>query len=254
MAGEAGSSPMATRPLQIAPHVFVCVTSDGSVLLDLKRDKYLGLGRDETELVASAVAEWPKPVWEVSGRESRADQDAVKQLLRSLIDAGVLTRQAANNVTAGRRAVVDMRVDWTSIGDELEVESRVTVSNAVNFVKALAEARLSLTLRPFAATVESARLRKLEGERNLGGFNVLQVAGIVDAFRRLRPFVFAAEGRCLLHALTLVNFLAKYDFYPEWVIGVSTQPWGAHSWVQWGNYLLDTNPEKVCHFTPILVV
>jgi hypothetical protein len=241
------------QQLQIASHVFVCVTGDGSVLLDLKSDKYLGLGREETEWVSSAVDAWPKPIWESSGRESRMDESAVQQLLQSLMDAGVLTQEPVDNVTA-QRTVVDMRCDWISIGDEVEVESRVAVGHAVNFVRAFAEARLSLALRPFAGTVESARLRKLAGKRHFADCHVLQLAGIVDVFRRLRPFVFAAEGRCLLHALTLVNFLAKYDFYPEWVIGVSTQPWGAHSWVQWGNYLLDTNPEKVCQFTPILVV
>jgi hypothetical protein len=80
------------------------------------------------------------------------------------------------------------------------------------------------------------------------------MAKTVDLFRQLRPFVFAAEGRCLLHALTLVNFLASYGLYPDWVIGVATQPWDAHSWVQWGNCLLDSNPEKVCKYTPIMVV
>jgi hypothetical protein len=66
--------------------------------------------------------------------------------------------------------------------------------------------------------------------------------------------VFAAEGRCLLHALTLVKFLNRCGFYPDWVIGVTTQPWAAHSWVQWGSFLLDTTPENVCHYTPIMVV
>ena len=63
-----------------------------------------------------------------------------------------------------------------------------------------------------------------------------------------------AEGYCLLHALTLVKFLRCYGCYPEWVIGVAAQPFGAHAWVQWHHYLLDTNPEKVCRYTPILVV
>ena len=48
--------------------------------------------------------------------------------------------------------------------------------------------------------------------------------------------------------------MSKYAFYPDWVIGVTTQPWAAHSWVQWGGFLLDTNPEKVCAYTPILMI
>jgi hypothetical protein len=242
------------QQFHIAPHVFVCVTGDGSVLLDLKRDKYLGLGMMETRWVASAVNEWPRPIWD--GLENRPSPDggAVQNLLASLADAGILTRNAEDGISAGRRAVVDMKKEWISIGDELEVESRVTAAHAVIFAKAYAEARLSLALRSFEQTVERVRLRKEARGSEIEVCDALQVAAMVDVFRRLRTFVFAAEGRCLLHALTLVNFLARCDFYPEWVIGVSTQPWGAHSWVQWGDFLLDTNPEKVCQFTPILVV
>jgi hypothetical protein len=47
----------------IAAHVYVCVTGDGSVILDANRDKYLGLGREETEVLAQAVAGWPTPLW-----------------------------------------------------------------------------------------------------------------------------------------------------------------------------------------------
>jgi hypothetical protein len=242
------------QQFHIAPQVFVCVTGDGSVLLDLKRDKYLGLGRMETEWVASAVNTWPKPAWDELENRKPPDAGDVQKLLALLTDAGILTRNAEDGVSAGRRTVIDMQKEWVSIGDEIEVESTVTAAHVVNFAKAFAEARLSLALRSFEATVERVRVRKAARGREIEGCHVLQVAAMVDVFRRLRTFVFAAEGRCLLHALTLVNFLARCDFYPEWVIGVSTQPWGAHSWVQWGDFLLDTNPEKVCQFTPILVV
>jgi Transglutaminase-like superfamily len=242
------------QQFHIAPHVFVCLTGDGSVLLDLKRDQYLGLGMMETLWVASAVNAWPKPIWDGLENSPPPDEGAVQQLLASLADAGILTRNAEDSVLVGRRAVIDMKTEWISIGDELEVESRITAAHVVNFAMAFAEARLSLALRPFEATVERVRLRKATRGRETEVCHALQVAAMVDVFRRLRPFIFAAEGRCLLHALTLVNFLARCDFYPEWVIGVSTQPWGAHSWVQWGDLLLDTNPEKVCQFAPILVV
>jgi len=147
-----------------------------------------------------------------------------------------------------------MKGDWISVGDELEVNRAVTWRHCADFASAYLWARCSLAWRPFIATVEEVRMRKTSGTLGKQGWHILEVAGMVDVFRRLRPLLFAAEGRCLLHALTLIRFLSKYEFYPEWAIGVTTQPWGAHSWVQWGNYLLDTNPEKVCAYTPILVV
>src|ERR1700679_490019 len=157
-----------------------------------------------------------------------------------------------SSVTAACRT--DMKGDWISVGDEIEVNRPVTWRHCADFVAAYLWVRSSLAWRPFFATVEAVRARK--NGRTLGKqpWQISQVAGAIGIFRRLRPLLFAAEGHCLIHALTLIRFLSNYQFYPEWVIGVTTQPWGAHSWVQWENYLLDTNPEKVCAYTPILVV
>ena len=238
--------------LAIASHVHVCVTGDGSVLLDLKRDKYLGLGKEDTELLATRISSWPKPRWDCDLRlTSPASLQQADDLCRSLAADGLLVPAAADCI---REPPHDMRREWISVGDELEIESRVTLRHATDFAAAFLWARCSLAWRPFQATVATTRARKAGHNGEIDRHRILKVAALVDVFRRMRPFVFSAEGRCLLHALTLTRFLSRYGFYPEWVIGVATQPWAAHSWVQWGDYLLDTNPNKVCRYTPIMVV
>jgi Transglutaminase-like superfamily len=240
----------------IPAHVHMCVTAEGSVLLDLKRDKYFGIGRVETEILATVVQGWPRPSWE-SIRERNPEWIGAQanELCLSMLESGLLIRTQGGVMGSGAVACRrDMKGDWISVGDELEVHREVTWRHCADFVAAYLWARCSLAWQPFLATVEGVRARKTHRTLEKQPPQVLQVAGTVDVFRRLRPLLFPAEGRCLLHALTLIRFLSKYEFYPEWVIGVTTQPWGAHSWVQWGNYLLDTNPEKVCAYTPILVV
>jgi hypothetical protein len=254
---------------RIPAHVYVCVTQDGSVLLDSKRDKYLGLGRPETLLLAGSVPEWPKPVWgggPCGLRQGGEVKAAALLLCESLVSNGLLLRDVDVGLPGGvcRREGLeacgateirrDMRGEWISIGDEIEVAGRVGLRDVFNFARAYLWVRGSLALRPFSATVKSMRDLKARRRDDRGAWHSHQVAALVDVFRRLRPFVLHAEGRCLLHALTLVKFLSHYDFHPEWMIGVTTQPWGAHSWVQWGNFLLDTNPEKVCTYVPILTV
>jgi hypothetical protein len=254
---------------RIPAHVHVCATPHGSVLLDLKRDKYFGLGRTETLMLAASVPEWPKPVWRDGPcgvrQESNLKAGALG-LSESLVKDGLLVRDVdvgspgaeSKREALGARGAAeirrDMRGEWISIGDELEVASTVGLRDVFNFLWAYLWVRGSLALRPFAATVESMRVLKARRSGGQHAWHCHRVAVLVDVFRRVRPFVFAAEGRCLLHALTLVKFLGRYDFHPEWMIGVTTQPWGAHSWVQWGNFLLDTNPEKVCAYVPILTV
>lgn len=244
----------------VASHIHVCVTGNGAVILDLKRDKYLGMGRDETELLAAAVPNWPKPRWETvdGGTNVAARQLATRELCEALAADGVLERVGEGGDGARPQCAVaglaDMRAEWISIGDELEVAGRITLRHMVRFLSAYVWVRWSLAWRPLSVVVETVRADKVRSRRADEHFHAYQVAALIDVFRRLRPFAFAAEGRCLLHALTLTRFLSKYGFYPEWVIGVTTQPWGAHSWVQWGNFLLDSNPEKVCAYTPIMRV
>jgi hypothetical protein len=252
---------MQGSPVWISSHVYVCVTRDGSVLLDLKRDKYFGLGREDSETLADAVNAWPSPAW--SRADGRADERVdcpssralqAERLCDSLVEEGLLSRQQEVRDFGVRGDRINMRAEWVSVGDELEVRGEIRLRDVARFVGAYTFARYSLKCRPILSTVQSVHARKVRRATADDQGDVTAVAMLIDIFRCLRPLVFAAEGRCLLHALTLVKFLSYYDVYPEWVIGVNTSPWVAHSWVQWGNFLLDTNPEKVCQFTPIMVV
>jgi hypothetical protein len=231
------------------------MTSDGSVVLDVRRDKYLGLGREETEILADTVSGWPEPLWPRSLLlEKGAALRTTSQICEQLVEHGVLERIFEGRVARAVITLKDMRGEWISIGDELEVRGRLVLHHVGNFAAAYIWARWSLTLRPFSVVVQEIAAHKRHAIRRNAPWHPNSVAALVDVFRQLRPFVFAAEGRCLLHAVTLMKFLCRYGLGPEWVIGVTTQPWAAHSWVQWGNFLLDTNPENVCAFTPIMIV
>jgi hypothetical protein len=239
----------------IPPHIHVCVTGTGSVILDVKRDKYLGLGREETELLSGAVTGWPSPLWPTSTRcDADASTRATNDLCELLVADGVLESAGEAKKARVVAPLRHMKGEWISIGDELEVAGRVTLRHIANFLSAYVWARYSLAWRPFSIVVEEVTATKLRRVPDLHRCHIRRVSAMVDIFRRLRPFAFAAEGHCLLHALTLMRFLSKYQLHPQWVIGVTTQPWGAHSWVQWDNFLLDSNPEKVCGYTPIVMV
>ena len=43
----------------LAPHVYPCVTEDHVVLLDLDRDKYIGVAREQMSALAQTVKGWP---------------------------------------------------------------------------------------------------------------------------------------------------------------------------------------------------
>jgi hypothetical protein len=250
-----------TAALTLPDHVHVCSTVDGSVILDLKRDRYLGLGREDTALISTIVDAWPKAKWVSEDDEARSEMQVegraarAEALCSSLQTRGILIEAGGGRGRAQREPPRDMRREWVSMGDELDVDVQLTWRHVGNFAAAFAWSRLSLAVMPLWWTVRSMQKRKARGAVVVWDLpRVLEVAGLIDAFRLMRPFVFAAEGRCLLHALVLTRFLGRYGFFPDWIFGVATQPWAAHSWVQWGDFLLDTNPEKVCGYTPIFAV
>ena len=76
----------------------------------------------------------------------------------------------------------------------------------------------------------------------------------VQQFRQLRLYSLTTLDQCLFHALALCRFLSPFGVFPSWVIGVRTHPWGAHSWVQCGDLVLDDTPEHVLEYTPLLIV
>jgi hypothetical protein len=80
------------------------------------------------------------------------------------------------------------------------------------------------------------------------------VRPLVTAFVYLRPLFFTSKEACLLDSLTLVNFLAGYSVFPQWVFGVKTDPFYAHCWVQQGGFVFNDTPDYIRGFSPILVV
>ena len=130
----------------IPRHVRVCVTRDGAVFLDLKKDRYCGLGRDETALLAGSVEGWRQSTAE---RGASPNWEEAIPLCRSLVEDGLLVAGHSQGESPGEgdRASVNMNVDWVSVGDELEVEGRIGLIDVARFFAAFAWARFFLRFR-----------------------------------------------------------------------------------------------------------
>ena len=80
------------------------------------------------------------------------------------------------------------------------------------------------------------------------------VSKLLGSFIRLRIWLYTAERRCLFDSLVLALFLTRQMIPCTFVIGVSTKPFLAHSWVQIGELVLNDTVEHVQMFTPILAL
>ncbi len=231
----------------LSPHVHVCVAGKQVVLLDLERDKYLSLAH------AHPVGRWVRG-WPVPSEPSAGDSTATEPqnaVLAKMISQGLLVEDPAK----GKEAVpvVTDQPKTTVVEYDLNVRPRTNVAHLWSLFRAQAAAKWSLRHRPIKTVIESAKLRKSGAQSGLT-VDITAVRPLVTAFLHLRPWFYTARNACLLDSLTLVNFLARYGVFPQWVFGVKTDPFYAHCWVQHGDYVFNDTADYVRGFSPILVV
>lgn len=229
----------------LSPHVHVCVTDDYAVLLDLRRDKYIGIGREHMPALAAAVVGWPATV-----RSKLEPSAPAKALLSKMLSTGLLTADPVVGKEA--RSPVIPQAQFMAIEADLEYRRPITVRDVSQVLIAATKARALLKWRPIETVVARVQRRKEQGAG--GEFDLDAARPLVEAFLHLRPLVFTTKDECLFDSLVLVELLARHQLFPVWLFGVSTNPFRAHSWVQAGDRVLNDLPERVCKFTPILAV
>lgn len=237
-----------SRRLSLASHVRACHSDGQVILLDLRRNKYLGIGSATSDALADHVKGWP-------GRSDRPDARAtsasVTALTQRLAAQGLLT-----NTPGG--PLPDITIEEATLSLDCEhagTDSGVGARRLGRFVRSAAVAALWLqccTLHSIAKAVAARRERLQDPVPDSGSLDAMRDG--TAAYEKLRPFAFTAQDRCLHDSLALVGFLASEGVFPRWVIGVKTRPFGAHSWVQYGGSVLNDQHENVRRYSPILVV
>lgn len=242
------SDPIASQ-YWIPAHIRFCSTATGAVILDLLRNRYLGIGSKEADVLkrADAMGQDISSITQTLQPLSAADE----ALANALAKAGLLVSTRPPADAALKMQSVDLNSVLTSVGHQVEILVRVRPVHILNFLRACHWARGCVRSRTLYSVALEICEMKTTGNDDPSEQHTIE---LVCLFRRLRPLAFTAKDQCLFHALALVRFLAFYDVFPVWVVGVRTRPWAAHSWVQKGNLLLDANPEHVCEYTPILSV
>ena len=238
----------------LSPHVHVCVAGKQVVLLDLERDKYLALAHAHP--VGRWVRGWPVPPPDTTPALNGADSQPAASgsedgLLAKMISQGLLVTDPAVGKEAAPVIAAPPKV--TLVEDDLNVQPRTTFAHLRRLLIAYTAAKWSLRHWPIRKVVQSAMLRKSRAP-SASAPDVGRLRTLVAAFIHLRPLFFTVRNACLLDSLTLVNFLAGYGLFPQWVFGVETEPFYAHCWVQEGDFVFNDTPDYVRRFAPILVV
>ena len=119
------------------------------------------------------------------------------------------------------------------------------------FVRAVLFAAYALRCTKLHRIVKRVSRRKAQRARPI---DARQLFRLMTLYGRLRPLLYARKDTCLLHSVAVIEFLACYDIYPDWVLGVRDSPFQAHSWLQHEGQTLTDSPLKLDRLTPIIVI
>jgi hypothetical protein len=241
----------------LASHVYLCVTDDHAVLLDLKRDKYVAVGQRQMRALERCVKGWPAAAVEWASPAEAAPGDAAppaKILASGMLTTDERTGKEARPVSLTRPERSLQELDLYESADPFGERPQIRAGEFLVFLRSCAAARAALRFRPIASIVAGAAARKSSHAKEASLQDARAARRRVAAYLYMRPLVFAAMGACLYDSLTLVHFLSHYRIYPDWVFGVQTKPFAAHCWVQQGDVVFNDTPEHVRRYTPILSV
>lgn len=237
-------------------HIHLCEAGGQIVFLDLRRDEYWAIERSSARVLAGRVKDWPVPgeptaVQTASRYEPAETHAAESELESSMLKSGLLTR----NARKGKPACVPRIEEVTQVlvPDELARRASLRCSEVLTFIESYIRTSIAWKVISLERIVQSVRERK-ERETKRHTPDIDMDRRLVATFTRLRPFFFTQKDQCLFDSLVLVNFLARFNSYPTWVLGVTTSPFCAHSWIQ-GHGLLYNGPIELWgRYTPIMAV
>jgi hypothetical protein len=233
-------------PYRLADHVRACRIDAQVVLLDLRRDKYLGVGGPQLSTLSQFIVDWPGAPAAGEPAASAASRDAWLQTLigqQMLADAGS-PQPPRPQLPQPREA----------LGFEPHPPSETPRWRDLPSL-AWAASGAAFWMRRRCLEEIAGRVTRLRADPHAAqGALAADLKPAMASYMRLTPFLFTRHDRCLHDSLTLVRYLAMKGMFPTWVIGIRTRPFAAHSWLQSGNLVLNDVPEHVRTFTPILVV
>ncbi len=240
----------------LSGHVYFCLADQHYVFLDLRSDKYLCLGRADTDAIKGLMNGQMNghhrtdehSVGIQLGDTTNSDPNAV---MRALLQEELLTGDATQG-----KALRPVLVDTPKVSARQNTDkpqSAISPAHVWNFFAASLAASADLRWGSLERTVHKVEARKLAQVGNATAVDKAVVTDLFGIFRALRPY-YIRPYLCMFDSLALLHFLARYNVYPRWVYGVKLEPWGAHCWVQAGDLVVNDLVDNVRDYTPIMSI
>lgn len=218
-------------------HVFVCRRGDAYVFLDLRRDDYTMVDGDSAAALTAAIG----------GIEPLPEH--ASKALDELLQVGLLTTDAV----VGSAIVASQVVSATDslVDTEALPGAEVRLGHVWRFAMAYMKAFWRLRFTQLEKTVR--RLERRKQRAGLSFSDLHRARDLTATFQKIRLH-FPVRYVCLTDSLALLEFLAMYGIFPDWVFGVKLEPWAAHCWVQKDDVLFNEVADEAGSYSPVMSV
>ena len=224
----------------------ICVLRASVVLLDLSSGKYLSMSPEQSSAAGAYVKGWP-----CQSFDDGEGNGAGEGVLQTLLQRRLITADSSRGKVASPVQVV-MPTAW--IGEfRPRGWPRIDMQHIARFARTVLATSIRLRTMKMQSIIRRVSRRKA-ANADSRRLTVAEQAELVRVFDWLRPLAFHKRDTCLLYTLSLLEFLACYGVFPDWIFGVSVAPFKAHCWLQEGELLLTDTPFKTGALTPIMVV
>jgi hypothetical protein len=240
-------SAMKADKYYLREHAFFCVTTRHCIFLDLKKDKYLCIGREQFEFLRpwlhTAGDRTTGPL-QLSCHDGQAHQlaaELIKAELVSDVPYGATPPKSKLQARA-RQCINDVELSGRPPGH---------LRFLPQFLRAAWTADWKLRRRPIYEIVGDFRARKQFVSSPSTPAIIEHLHRRITTFNALR-LIYPRHYLCLFDSLALAEFLAQFKLYPDWVFGVSADPFRAHCWLEAWALVLNDTVEHISTYTPIM--
>lgn len=232
------------------PHSFACATRHHWIVLDAAADRYLCIDKRTFEQLSPWISGWHHE----RTSEPREGSDLTKEaaaLASDLIEMDILT-ETVHDATRQWPIAIPRPVI------ELPKPKRLgfggfSLPHALSFFTSCAKASRALSRDPLMTTLLTVAERNNRAKCLPGTFDHEKAIRLSTIFHGMRLF-YSRDCVCMFDSLSLLNFLARHDVFPDWVFGVATDPFIAHCWLQKDELVLNDTVDRVSQFSPIMRV
>ncbi len=233
----------------LSVHSYCCELDDGAIILELTTGTYVGVHAENLADLRASVQNWPTPR-RTYGDTTLPASTTSDKLIADLLTRGILT----TSPTAERRMTMKNAEKALTIAGQEAERTGVPIRHIPEFATALLQVSTHHKDKRLASLIDWLDRQQSMIRRHNDSGTSGSAMRLLASFFRLRIWFYTADRRCLFDSLVLAVFLTRRMIPCTFVIGVSTKPFLAHSWVQMDATVLNDTAENVQMFTPILVI